>query len=50
MTEGLDKCLKRLATDHVDLFYVHGINDFNEIARAQADKTMGFGDEKGRQN
>jgi uncharacterized protein len=32
MTEGLDKCLKRLATDHVDLFYVHGINDFNEIA------------------
>ena len=32
MTEGLDKCLKRLATDHVDLFYVHGINDFSEIA------------------
>lgn len=32
MTEGLDKCLKRLTTDHVDLFYVHGINDFNEIA------------------
>jgi uncharacterized protein len=32
MTQGLDKCLKRLATDHVDLFYVHGINDFNEIA------------------
>ncbi|MGA2223792.1 MAG: aldo/keto reductase [Syntrophobacteraceae bacterium] len=31
MTQGLDKCLKRLATDHVDLFYVHGINDFSEI-------------------
>ncbi|MGC9967782.1 MAG: aldo/keto reductase [Syntrophobacteraceae bacterium] len=32
LTEGLDKCLKRLSTDHVDLFYVHGINDFSEIA------------------
>jgi predicted aldo/keto reductase-like oxidoreductase len=32
MTAALDKCLKRLATDHVDLFYVHGINDFSEIA------------------
>jgi predicted aldo/keto reductase-like oxidoreductase len=32
MTASLDKCLKRLATDYVDLFYTHGINDFSEIA------------------
>lgn len=32
MTEGLDKCLKRLSTDYVDLFYVHGINALSEIA------------------
>jgi predicted aldo/keto reductase-like oxidoreductase len=32
MTDELDKCLKRLSTDHVDLFYVHAINDFSEIA------------------
>ncbi len=32
MTARLDKCLKRLSTDHVDLFYVHGIKDFGQIA------------------
>jgi hypothetical protein len=32
MTAALDKCLKRLATDYVDLFHVHGISDFSEIA------------------
>ena len=32
MTAGLDKSLKRLATDYVDLFYTHGISDFKEIA------------------
>ncbi|MGA2404469.1 MAG: aldo/keto reductase, partial [Syntrophobacteraceae bacterium] len=32
MTAALDKCLKRLATNYVDLFYVHGINGFSEIA------------------
>ncbi len=32
MTAALDKCLKRLATDYVDLLHVHGINDFSEIA------------------
>ena len=32
MTAALDKCLKRLATDYVDLLHVHGINDFNVIA------------------
>ncbi|MGO9017824.1 MAG: aldo/keto reductase [Syntrophobacteraceae bacterium] len=32
MTAALDKCLKRLATDYVDLLHVHGIKDFSEIA------------------
>src|SRR5208337_3967218 len=32
MTEGLDKGLKRLCTDYVDLFYVHCIDNFNAIA------------------
>ncbi len=32
MTAALDKCLKRLATDYVDLFYAHGIDYFSEIA------------------
>jgi len=32
MTEGLDRCLKKLSTDYVDLLYVHGIEDFSEIA------------------
>lgn len=32
MSAALDKCLKRLATDHVDLLHVHGISDFSEIA------------------
>lgn len=31
MTESIDKALKRLSTDYVDLFFVHGINDFGEI-------------------
>ena len=32
LTERLDKSLKRLQTDHVDLFFIHGITDINEIA------------------
>jgi uncharacterized protein len=32
MTAALDNCLKRLATDHVDLLHVHGIDDFSIIA------------------
>ena len=32
MTSALEKCLKRLATDMVDLLHVHGISDFGEIA------------------
>ncbi len=32
MTEGLDACLKRLSTDYVDLFYMHAVTDFSEIA------------------
>jgi aryl-alcohol dehydrogenase-like predicted oxidoreductase len=29
--EALDKALKRLRTDYVDMFYTHGISDFNQI-------------------
>jgi hypothetical protein len=32
LTESLDNALKRLSTDHVDLFYVHCVNEFSEIA------------------
>ena len=32
MTEGIDKSLKRLNTEYIDLFFCHGINDFSEIA------------------
>ncbi len=32
MTAALDKCLKRLATDYVDLLHVHGVKDFSNIA------------------
>ncbi|MCE5336060.1 MAG: aldo/keto reductase [Desulfobacteraceae bacterium] len=32
MTENLDKALKRLCTEYVDLFFIHGIKDFSEIA------------------
>jgi uncharacterized protein len=31
LTDGLDNCLKRLSTDYVDLFFVHGIAGLNEI-------------------
>ena len=31
LTDGLDKCLKRLNTDYVDLFFIHGIAGLNEI-------------------
>jgi len=31
LSEALDKALKRLRTDHVDMFYNHGINDFSQI-------------------
>lgn len=36
MTAALDKCLKRLSTDHVDLLYVHGISGFSEIAEPKS--------------
>jgi len=32
MTAAVDKCLKRLSTDYVDLLHLHGVNDFSEIA------------------
>jgi len=32
LSEALDKGLKRLHTDYVDVFYTHGIGDFNQIA------------------
>ena len=31
LSEALDKGLKRLHTDYVDVFYTHGISDFNQI-------------------
>jgi aryl-alcohol dehydrogenase-like predicted oxidoreductase len=31
LSEALDKALKRLHTDHVDMFYNHGISDFSQI-------------------
>lgn len=31
LTESLDKSLKRLASDYVDLFYVHAVTDLNEM-------------------
>ena len=31
LSEALDKALKRLRTDHVDMFYNHGISDFSQI-------------------
>ncbi len=34
MTEGLENSLKRLRSDHVDLFLVHGIADMNEMGGA----------------
>jgi hypothetical protein len=43
MTASLDKCLKRLATDHVDLFYVHAIDDFSEIAEPKRFKEWASG-------
>jgi hypothetical protein len=31
LTEALDKALKRLRTDYVEMFYAHGISDFSQI-------------------
>jgi hypothetical protein len=31
MTVSLDKSLKRLRTDYVDMFFVHGVADFNDM-------------------
>jgi uncharacterized protein len=31
LTKRLDKCLKRLQTDHVDLFFIHSLTDIDEI-------------------
>jgi hypothetical protein len=32
LSEALDKGLKRLCTNYVDVFFTHGISDFNQIA------------------
>ena len=37
LTEALDKGLKRLHTDYVDLFFAHGIGDFKEISEPSRD-------------
>ena len=34
LTGRLDKCLKRLQTDHVDLFYIHAITGIEEMTPA----------------
>ncbi len=34
LTEHLDKCLKRLQTDHVDLFFIHAITGIEEMTPA----------------
>jgi predicted aldo/keto reductase-like oxidoreductase len=34
LTERLDKCLKRLQTDHVDLFFIHAITGINDMTPA----------------
>ncbi len=34
LTAHLDKCLKRLQTDHVDLFFIHAITDIEEMTPA----------------
>lgn len=34
LTEAIDKSLKRLHTDYVDLFFLHGIADLNQIPGA----------------
>ncbi len=31
MSEGFDRCLKRLHTDYVDMFFIHGVAGLNEI-------------------
>ncbi|MHC1727089.1 MAG: aldo/keto reductase [Syntrophobacteraceae bacterium] len=35
MTESLDKGLKRLASDYVDLFCIHGVGDLNDIGESK---------------
>ena len=37
LTERLDKCLKRLQTDHVDLFFIHAITGIDEMKPAYKD-------------
>jgi hypothetical protein len=36
-TERLDKCLKRLQTDHVDLFFIHSLTGIGELTPAIKD-------------
>jgi len=46
LTARLDKCLKRLQTDHVDLFYIHsitGIDDMTPAFKAWALEMKGVG-------
>jgi uncharacterized protein len=37
LTERLDKCLKRLKTDHVDLFFIHAITSIDDMKPAFKD-------------
>jgi len=46
LTAAFDKCLKRLSTDHVDLFYLHAIDDFSEIAEPKPFREWAAGQKK----
>ncbi len=37
LTERLDKCLKRLQTDHVDLFFIHSLTGIDQMTPAIKD-------------
>ncbi|MGA3117540.1 MAG: aldo/keto reductase [Syntrophobacteraceae bacterium] len=43
MTAALDKCLKKLATNYVDLLHVHGIKNFSDIAEPKPFKEWASG-------
>ena len=46
MTQSLDKGLKRLSTDYLDLFYIHCVNEFSEIAAPKQFREWGEGAKK----